>query len=228
MITNSTKGCYRLSKTALEKEAIEKIPLSKSVNLSKWLGSQLFLLTKVHNASRRRVKRGQVYWCQFGENIGSEQCSTRPALILQNDKANRSSPNTVVAPITNTADSNSSVYKLERPEDSQIQGYVLLGNIVTVSKVRLKDYICDLDEKTEMPGIEEAMYNALGVMGKLKHQRQKLANIEDHLNRAKRERNEAQDTLAEIRGILHLAQGVEYAKILEEVRKLKEQIKENK
>ncbi|MBP1950053.1 type II toxin-antitoxin system PemK/MazF family toxin [Virgibacillus litoralis] len=172
------------------------------------------------------MKRGQVYWCQFGENIGSEQCLTRPALILQNDSANRSSPNTVVAPITNTADLNSSVFPLNRPTSSPIQGNVLLGNMVTVSKVRLKDHICDLDEKTEMPGVEEALYNALGVIGKIEQERKKLSNIEDHLNRAKRERNEAQDALAEMRESLNLPKGTDYAAILEYVKKLKEETEE--
>jgi mRNA interferase MazF len=52
---------------------------------------------------RRRVtspRRGEVYLVSFDPTVGSEIQRTRPALILQNDIANRHSPITIVAAIT--------------------------------------------------------------------------------------------------------------------------------
>lgn len=54
-------------------------------------------------AERQRVtspRRGEVYLVSFDPALGSEIQKTRPALILQNDMANRHSPITIVAAIT--------------------------------------------------------------------------------------------------------------------------------
>ena len=45
-------------------------------------------------------RRGEVYLVSFDPTVGSEIQRTRPALILQNDIANRNSPITIVAAIT--------------------------------------------------------------------------------------------------------------------------------
>lgn len=45
-------------------------------------------------------RRGEVYLVNFDPTVGSEIKKTRPALILQNDVANRYSPVTIVAAIT--------------------------------------------------------------------------------------------------------------------------------
>ena len=45
-------------------------------------------------------KRGDVYLVNFDPTLGAEIRKTRPALVLQNDIANRHSPITIVAAIT--------------------------------------------------------------------------------------------------------------------------------
>jgi mRNA interferase MazF len=45
-------------------------------------------------------RRGEVYLVSFDPTVGAEIQRTRPALILQNDIANRHSPITIVAAIT--------------------------------------------------------------------------------------------------------------------------------
>src|SRR5579872_1051762 len=47
-----------------------------------------------------RPRRGEVWLVSFDPTIGAEIRKTRPALILQNDIANRHSPLTIVAAIT--------------------------------------------------------------------------------------------------------------------------------
>lgn len=45
-------------------------------------------------------KRGEIYLVSFDATIGAEIRKTRPALVIQNDLANRYSPITIVAAIT--------------------------------------------------------------------------------------------------------------------------------
>lgn len=53
-----------------------------------------------------RVKKNEIFYCNLGVNIGSEQGDEqgkkekRPVVILQNDKGNDSSPVTIIAPVT--------------------------------------------------------------------------------------------------------------------------------
>jgi mRNA interferase MazF len=46
------------------------------------------------------IARGDVVWCDFNPVVGSEQAGIRPAIVVLNDRANRSSPCTVVVPFT--------------------------------------------------------------------------------------------------------------------------------
>ena len=46
------------------------------------------------------VKRGEIYYADLSPVIGSEQGGVRPVVIIQNDKGNKYSPTTIVAPIT--------------------------------------------------------------------------------------------------------------------------------
>ena len=46
------------------------------------------------------IKRGEIYWFDFGTPRGSEQGGERPALVIQNDIGNENSPTTIVAAIT--------------------------------------------------------------------------------------------------------------------------------
>jgi mRNA interferase MazF len=46
------------------------------------------------------IARGDVIWCDFSPVVGSEQAGVRPAVVVQNDMANRTSPCTIVVPFT--------------------------------------------------------------------------------------------------------------------------------
>jgi mRNA interferase MazF len=46
------------------------------------------------------MKRGEVYRVDLDPVVGSETGKTRPALVLQNELANRSSPTVTVVPIS--------------------------------------------------------------------------------------------------------------------------------
>lgn len=44
--------------------------------------------------------RGEIYYVAFDPSVGSEAKKARPALVLQNNRANRTSPIVIVAPVT--------------------------------------------------------------------------------------------------------------------------------
>lgn len=84
--------------------------------------------------------RGEVYLVNFEPTIGAEIKKTRPALILQNDIANRHSPITIVAAITSQFDEP--LYPTEvlirAPEGGlTVDSVVLLNQIRSLDKQRL-------------------------------------------------------------------------------------------
>ncbi|MDO8582596.1 MAG: type II toxin-antitoxin system PemK/MazF family toxin [bacterium] len=84
-------------------------------------------------------KRGEIWLVNFDPTVGSEIRKTRPALILQNDTANRHSPVTIVAAISAQSD------ELTYPTEvliTQMQGIekpsiILLNQIRTIDKQRM-------------------------------------------------------------------------------------------
>ena len=98
----------------------------------------------------RKIKRGDIYYADLSYGVGSEQSGTRPVLVIQNNTGNNHSGTIIVAAITS---------KLERkyiiPTHCRIQAqyglarvsYILLEQIQTIDKSRLKEYIGTLDDK---------------------------------------------------------------------------------
>lgn len=152
------------------KRGVEDMPinidLAKTQIYLEWLKTKLFLDSKANNAKNRVVKRGEVYRCFLGQNIGSEECKERPCVVLQYDAGNTKSPNTIVAPITHSSSTLPIVVpisdKLDSAGDIILDGNVLLGNIVCVSKARLGVYITDLSPN-EMKRVDEAIAISLDV-----------------------------------------------------------------
>ena len=76
------------------------IDLTKTQQYLEWLKNKLYLNAIAPSAKNRIIYRGQVYRCNLGIGVGSEECKERPCVILQYNSANKTSPNTLVAPIT--------------------------------------------------------------------------------------------------------------------------------
>lgn len=93
-------------------------------------------------ATAREVvpRRGDVFLVSFDPTLGAEIQKTRPALILQNDIANRFSPITIVAAITSQLDSK--LYPtdvlIKAPEAGlERDSVVLLNQIRSIDRQRL-------------------------------------------------------------------------------------------
>lgn len=96
------------------------------------------------------VKRGDIFYADLSPVIGSEQGGVRPVLVVQNDMGNRFSPTVICAAIT------SKINKAKLPTHVEIddkyyeivkKSVILLEQIRTIDKKRLKEKICHLDQE---------------------------------------------------------------------------------
>ncbi len=88
----------------------------------------------------KTVIRGEIYLVEFDPAVGSEIKKTRPAIIIQNDVANRFSPITIVAAITSKFDEK--LYPTEVLIHAGEAGLkqdsvVVLDQIRTIDKTRI-------------------------------------------------------------------------------------------
>ena len=95
------------------------------------------------------VKRGDIFYADLSPVVGSEQGGIRPVLIIQNDVGNRHSPTVICAAIT------SKMNKAKLPTHIEIDAgtydivrdsVILLEQLRTIDKQRLKDKVCHLDQ----------------------------------------------------------------------------------
>ncbi len=94
------------------------------------------------------MKRGDIYYADLRPVVGSEQGGIRPVLIVQNDVGNKHSPTVICAAIT------SKMNKAKLPTHIELNAgrydmvkdsVVLLEQLRTIDKKRLKDKVCHLD-----------------------------------------------------------------------------------
>ena len=111
----------------------------------------------------KKVKRGQIYYADLSPVVGSEQDGFRPVLILQNDTGNKSSPTTIVAPITSTKPDSRMPTHVRVNVEGLVSGSVaLLEQIRTIDKRRLDDYVGKLN-KDMMGKVDHAIIISLGI-----------------------------------------------------------------
>lgn len=96
------------------------------------------------------IKRGDIFYADLRPVVGSEQGGIRPVLIIQNDIGNKHSPTVICAAITSRMNKaklpthieiNASSYDLVR------DSVILLEQLRTIDKRRLKDKVCHLDQE---------------------------------------------------------------------------------
>lgn len=106
------------------------------------------------------IKRGDVFWVSFDPSQATEIQKTRPAIVLSHDLINENSSRIIVAPITSNV---KKVYSFEYEILSKdVQGKVMIDQIRSIDKVRLKKRICSLSIK-EMNELEPIIKFVLGL-----------------------------------------------------------------
>ncbi len=94
------------------------------------------------------IRRGDIYYADLRPVVGSEQGGVRPVLIIQNDAGNRHSPTVICAAITskmNKAKLPTHVELSKNQCDMVKNSVILLEQVRTIDKTRLKEKVCHLD-----------------------------------------------------------------------------------
>lgn len=90
---------------------------------------------------KRQINQRDVYYCDFGDNDGSEQSGERPSLIISNDLGNVNSDTIIVLPITSKKKKDLPIhyilYKNIYPFFKDEENTVLTEQIRCVSKKKL-------------------------------------------------------------------------------------------
>ena len=97
------------------------------------------------------MRRGDIYYADLRPVVGSEQGGVRPVLIIQNDVGNRHSPTVICAAITSRLNKANLPTHIELNAcnyDMVKDSVILLEQLRTIDKKRLKDKVCHLDTIT--------------------------------------------------------------------------------
>lgn len=119
-----------------------------------WDYDKQIIISELANNLHKKPKRGEIWTCELGKNIGSEENKTRPVIIIQNNIGNEKSPTTIVVPISNKSKKiavhiqiRNSDYELVDSETKELTGIILCEQIRVVSKARLGRHIATLDNE---------------------------------------------------------------------------------
>lgn len=113
----------------------------------------------------RKVKRGEIYLYDFGNNEGSIQNGIRPALVVQCDEGNAVSCTTVIAAMTTAVKKRylpthiilGDRFGLKEPS------MVMLEQLKTVNQDNLGKYIGTVDDEFYMRLINNGLKKGLGI-----------------------------------------------------------------
>lgn len=112
------------------------------------------------------IRRGDIYYADLRPVVGSEQGGIRPVLVIQNDMGNRHSPTIICAAIT------SKMNKAKLPTHIELSAaryhmmkdsVILLEQLRTIDKKRLRDRVCHLEEEV-MCKVNEALKISLDLL----------------------------------------------------------------
>lgn len=109
-------------------------------------------------------RRGDIYFADLGERVGSEQSGTRPVVVIQNNIGNWYAPTLTVLPLT------SNVKKPALPTHVVLQSnsvlkrksMVMAEQAITIDKERIISYVGKLDA-TQIGKVVEAVRIHMGM-----------------------------------------------------------------
>ena len=107
---------------------------------------------------------GDMYYADLSPVVGCEQGEVRPVLIIQNNIGNRYSPTVIVAAVTSRMDKHPlpTHVEISRKYGLQKNSMILLEQVRTIYKSRLKEYIGHLDGR-DMRAVNISLKISLGV-----------------------------------------------------------------
>lgn len=154
----------------------EKNALVKSQKISRWNAQKLYYAIGKKSQRKWTVKRGEVYFVDLGENVGSEENKIRPVVVLQSNAYNFHSPVFTVAIISSSTLTIPDIqipitgkypFVDENGITKNLCGAIDLGQIKTIGKERIvSKKVCDLS--AEMKDVDTKLLNVLGLSSIIK------------------------------------------------------------
>ncbi len=115
----------------------------------------------------RTYLRGEMYYADLRQGIGSEQKGRRPVVIIQNNVGNRYSPTVIVASITSKVGIKAKQpthYYIGAEDGLDLPSVALTEQLRTIDKHRLENYIGRLSSK-HIDGLNHALAVSIDLIG---------------------------------------------------------------
>ena len=124
----------------------------------------------------RKIKWGEIYYCDLGAGKGSVQSKMRPVMIVQNNIGNENGPTSVVAAISSV------IKKMYLPTHILLdpscglreKSIVMLEQVQTVDKKDLMEYVGEITDKATVEAIKRGIAIEMGVIECPKPNQKKL------------------------------------------------------
>ena len=96
------------------------------------------------------IRRGDIYYADLRPVVGSEQGGVRPVLIIQNDVGNKHSPTVICAAITSKMNKAKLPTQFSARQCDMVRdSVILLEQLRTIDKQRLREKICHIEENLQ-------------------------------------------------------------------------------
>ncbi|WP_206459371.1 type II toxin-antitoxin system PemK/MazF family toxin [Anaerovorax sp. IOR16] len=114
------------------------------------------------------VRRGEIWYADLSDAIGSEQGGVRPVLIVQNDIGNKYSPTIIAAAITSQTKNNLPTHIGLKKETTglKVDSTVMMEQVRTLDKSRLRKKVGYVN----MDNIDRALAISVGILSIMQSQ----------------------------------------------------------
>lgn len=112
-----------------------------------------------------RIKRGDIFYYDFGDNTGSIQSGRRPVLVIQEDGFNAKAPTIIVAAITSVIKKQYLPSHVILPDNTGLaqQSMVLLEQLRSVNKSDLIEPVGFVDDESTWRRINNGIKKTFGL-----------------------------------------------------------------
>lgn len=113
----------------------------------------------------RKIKKGELYYYDFGENEGSVQSGYRPVLVIQTDVFNENSATTMIAVLTSADKKRYLPSHIHLGEECGFDqpSMVMLEQTRTINQNELKEYIGIVRSEKTLNEIAKGLKKAFGL-----------------------------------------------------------------
>jgi mRNA interferase MazF len=112
------------------------------------------------------IRRGDIWWSNLPEPVGSGPGYARPVLVIQSDRFNKSAINTIVVAVisknTRLAESEGNVLLTKAQSDLPHDSVVNVSQLFTIDEITLRDRVTTVSEK-KMTQVDDGLKKVLGL-----------------------------------------------------------------